>query len=156
MDHDDASDRRSWVRTIRDCGNALGVMRPLGDQRHFAWHRHLPVPDQLHARNRLVKITPLRLLIPEGAKTCGDDLLVRHSFREKAQTLGKAIQGGDGGFSNGRIIEWKVLLDQGRDECGSLRGKSAAPDGCGLTWIHLQGSLLISTTSPQGSAGRYG
>ena len=54
---------------------------------------------------------PLRLPMPEGAKAYGDHLLVRHGGREQAQSLGKGIQCGDGGFGNGRIIEGEIPLD---------------------------------------------
>ena len=34
--------------------------------------------------------------MPEGAKACGDHLLIRDRAREQAQPEGEAIQGGDG------------------------------------------------------------
>ena len=79
--------------------------------------------------------------MPEGAKACGNHLLVWHSGDEKAQTLGEVMQGGDGRFGDGRIIEWEVLLDQSRDHRGGIWGEpAAADDGC-LLGLHLQGPL---------------
>jgi hypothetical protein len=87
--------------------------------------------------------------MPKEAKACGDHLLIRDRAREQAQPEGEAIQGGDGGFGNDRIIEGEVLLDYSRDHGGSLRGEPAAPDLGRLMRIPLQGPLHTHGAAPR-------
>jgi hypothetical protein len=64
-----------------------------------------------HVPHGLAAGVGLWLPLPEGTKACGDHLLVSDGSREEAHTVGEAIQGGDGGFGNGRLIKWQVMLD---------------------------------------------